>query len=91
MAQRNERLHKANVRTLFIVISCAHLNCIPFSLIVEHTLRPTPKEMLTHPWIVSVMKKEVPMARWIHEVWGWRTSQSRNVYVCPAVLVAILG
>ncbi|KAG8213720.1 kinase-like domain-containing protein [Butyriboletus roseoflavus] len=49
------------------------------TLIVEHTLRPTPKEMLTHPWIASVMKKEVPMARWIHEVWGWRSTQSRNV------------
>ncbi|KAF8844650.1 Pkinase-domain-containing protein [Paxillus ammoniavirescens] len=46
------------------------------TLIVEHTLRPTPKEMLTHPWIVSVMKKEVPMARWIREVWGWRSTHS---------------
>ncbi|KAF9222569.1 kinase-like protein [Gyrodon lividus] len=49
------------------------------TLIVEHTLRPTPKEMLTHPWILSVMKKEVPMARWIREVWGWRSTQSSNV------------
>ncbi|KAI9572143.1 kinase-like domain-containing protein [Boletus coccyginus] len=49
------------------------------TLIVDHTLRPTPKEMLTHPWIASVMKKEVPMGRWIREVWGWRSSQSTNV------------
>ncbi|KAG9316390.1 kinase-like domain-containing protein [Chiua virens] len=44
------------------------------TLIVDHAIRPTPKEMLTHPWIASVMKKEVPMARWIREVWGWRSS-----------------
>jgi len=49
------------------------------TLTVDHTLRPTPKEMLTHPWIASVMKKEVPMARWIREVWGWRSPQSNNV------------
>ncbi|KAH0827539.1 kinase-like domain-containing protein [Lanmaoa asiatica] len=49
------------------------------TLIVDHTLRPTPKEMLTHPWIVSIMKKEVPMARWIREVWGWHPTQSRNM------------
>jgi len=57
------------------------LNCTPSSLIVDHTLRPTPKEMLTHPWIASVMKKEVPMGRWIREVWGWRSTQSTSVYV----------
>ncbi|KAF9244954.1 kinase-like domain-containing protein [Melanogaster broomeanus] len=48
------------------------------TLIVDHTMRPTPKEMLSHPWIVSIMKKEVPMARWIREVWGWRSTQSSN-------------
>jgi mitogen-activated protein kinase kinase len=48
------------------------------TLIVDHTLRPTPKEMLTHPWMVNVVKKEVPMARWIREVWGWRSSPSSN-------------
>jgi hypothetical protein len=41
------------------------------SLRVDPALRPTPKEMLAHPWIVRVMKQEVPMERWIREVWGW--------------------
>lgn len=41
------------------------------TLRVDPALRPTPKEMLTHPWIVRVMKQEVPMERWIREVWGW--------------------
>ena len=34
-------------------------------------MRPTPKEMLDHEWIVRIMKQEVPMERWIREVWGW--------------------
>lgn len=33
--------------------------------------RPTPKEMLVHPWILNTMKQEVHMARWIRQVWGW--------------------
>ncbi|KIJ67946.1 hypothetical protein HYDPIDRAFT_107490 [Hydnomerulius pinastri MD-312] len=49
---------------------------IKHTLIVDHTKRPTPKDMLTHPWIVGIMKKEVPMARWIRQVWGWRTTYS---------------
>jgi len=41
------------------------------TLRVDPALRPTPKEMLDHEWIVRVMKQEVPMERWIREVWGW--------------------
>ncbi|KAJ7594017.1 STE/STE7 protein kinase [Mycena floridula] len=41
------------------------------TLILSATLRPTPKDMLAHPWIVGVMKQEVHMARWIRQVWGW--------------------
>ncbi|KAF4622557.1 hypothetical protein D9613_009375 [Agrocybe pediades] len=33
--------------------------------------RPTPREMLTHPWIQTVMSQEDHMARWIRQVWGW--------------------
>ena len=65
------------------------LNYVPFSLIVDHTLRPTPKEMLTHPWVAGIMKKEVPMGRWIREVWGWRPTQSSNVYVLPTLIAVI--
>ncbi|KZP25742.1 Pkinase-domain-containing protein, partial [Athelia psychrophila] len=35
------------------------------TLITDFTARPPPEEMLFHPWIVGVMKSEVPMARWI--------------------------
>ncbi|KAH9176317.1 kinase [Lactarius sanguifluus] len=41
------------------------------TLRVDPALRPTPKEMLSHEWIVRIMKQEVPMERWIREVWGW--------------------
>ncbi|GLB37628.1 putative protein tyrosine kinase [Lyophyllum shimeji] len=41
------------------------------TLIVDALTRPTPRDMLAHPWIVHVMKQDVPMARWIHQVWDW--------------------
>ena len=41
------------------------------SLTVIDGARPPPKDMLAHPWIQENMRKEVPMARWIREVWGW--------------------
>ncbi|KAG6903077.1 hypothetical protein C0995_006264 [Termitomyces sp. Mi166 len=41
------------------------------TLIVDALTRPTPKDMLAHPWIVHVMKQDVPMARWIQQVWDW--------------------
>lgn len=46
-------------------------NFIEQTLTINDKLRPTPKEMLAHPWIVNVMKQEVQMSRWIRQVWGW--------------------
>jgi mitogen-activated protein kinase kinase len=40
-------------------------------LIVDATTRPTPKDLLEHPWIVNVMKQEIKMALWIRQVWDW--------------------
>ncbi len=51
--------------------SCPHLDLVFSSLRVDPALRATPKEMLTHPWVVRIMKQEVPMERWVREVWGW--------------------
>jgi mitogen-activated protein kinase kinase len=48
------------------------------TLIVDAITRPTPKDMLSHPWIVSVMKQEVHMGRWIRQVWGWPKRRSRD-------------
>ncbi|KAF8954826.1 kinase-like domain-containing protein [Flammula alnicola] len=41
------------------------------TLIRDAALRPTPEQMLVHPWIVNTMKQDVHMARWIRQVWGW--------------------
>jgi len=48
------------------------------TLRVDPALRPTPKDMQSHPWIVRIMKQEVNMARWIREVWGWPKPSSRK-------------
>ena len=34
-------------------------------------MRPSPKEMLEHPWIANVMQNKVDMAYWMRKVWGW--------------------
>ncbi|KAH8119253.1 kinase [Phellopilus nigrolimitatus] len=52
---------------------------IKLTLTVAAADRPTPKEMLLHPWLVENMKKEVKMAQWIRQVWGWpRPSRKRT-------------
>jgi len=47
----------------------SYLSQAPSRLTVDALTRPTPKDMLAHPWVVSVMKQEVQMARWIRQVW----------------------
>lgn len=45
------------------------------TLTVSSTERPTPSEMLEHPYLVEIMKKEVPMGVWISQVWGWKKNR----------------
>ncbi|KAH7322339.1 kinase-like domain-containing protein [Rhizoctonia solani] len=52
------------------------------SLRIDAATRPTPRQMLEHPWIQESMARKLDMAKWIREVWGWekppkskRTSQ----------------
>jgi len=40
-------------------------------LIRDPLERPTPREMLLHPWIMTIMTDGDHMARWIRAVWGW--------------------
>ncbi|GAW04301.1 kinase-like protein [Lentinula edodes] len=52
------------------------------TLTVDALSRPTPKDMLSHPWIVDNMTQEVNMAKWLRQVWDWKkpkdaTSRSR--------------
>jgi hypothetical protein len=37
-------------------------------LIRDKSARPTPRDLLTHPWILGVMKREVNMAHWIRQI-----------------------
>ncbi|KAJ6594147.1 kinase-like domain-containing protein [Mycena capillaripes] len=48
------------------------------TLTVDALTRPTPKDMLAHPWVVRTMKEEVHMARWIRQVWGWPKTSRRS-------------
>ncbi|KAJ7163592.1 kinase-like domain-containing protein [Mycena crocata] len=48
------------------------------TLTVDAQTRPTPKDMLAHPWVVNAMKQEVHMARWIRQVWGWPKTSRRS-------------
>lgn len=75
-----ERFHKTDVRNL--KEKNARWANMYFRLTVDALTRPTPKDMLSHPWIVHVMKQEVHMARWIRQVWGgYKPSRKSDGYV----------
>ncbi|KAF7354312.1 MAP kinase kinase MKK2/SSP33 [Mycena venus] len=40
--------------------------------------RPTPKDMLAHPWVVDTMKQKCQMAQWIRKVWDWPRDNSSS-------------
>ncbi|KAJ7496015.1 STE/STE7 protein kinase [Mycena galericulata] len=48
------------------------------TLTVDALTRPTPKDMLAHPWVVNAMRQEVHMARWIRKVWEWPKTSRRS-------------
>ncbi|KAJ7091156.1 kinase-like domain-containing protein [Mycena epipterygia] len=48
------------------------------TLTVDALTRPTPKDMLAHPWVVNAMKQEVHMARWLRKVWEWPKTTRRS-------------
>jgi len=48
------------------------------ALTVEPSTRPTPKDMLSHPWILEIMGYEVHMSRWLRQVWEWKRPNNRS-------------
>ncbi|THH31791.1 hypothetical protein EUX98_g2406 [Antrodiella citrinella] len=44
---------------------------IKVALTRNPAMRPTPKELLEHPWIVAATQNKVNMAYWLRKVWGW--------------------
>jgi hypothetical protein len=55
------------------------------SLTRDPAARPTPKDLLEHPWIVNVMKQEVNTALWLRRVWGWRRGKSERYVILIAI------
>ncbi|KAI0812537.1 kinase-like domain-containing protein [Irpex lacteus] len=58
---------------------------IKSALTRDPAARPTPKDLLSHPWIVEVMQKEVNTALWLRKVWGWRTRKSESPSPAPTI------
>ncbi|TFK50682.1 kinase-like protein [Heliocybe sulcata] len=54
-----------------LVWSDAMKDFIRLSLTVVPSDRPTPEELVSHPWITQVRQRPINMAAWISEVWGW--------------------
>lgn len=82
MERRDEGFYQGDVRILtrcFISFFALPYTTLLFTrLTVDALTRPTPRDMLAHPWVVNVMKQEVSMARWIRQVWGWPKSNQRS-------------
>jgi mitogen-activated protein kinase kinase len=34
--------------------------------------RPSPEQIMQHPWVVGMQKLKVNMEKWIKEAWGWK-------------------
>ena len=62
-------------RSAFLTVIIITLLIDRLRLIVDSLTRPTPKDMLGHPWIINMMKHENGMARWVGQVWGWNKSR----------------
>ncbi|RDX55097.1 kinase-like protein [Lentinus brumalis] len=58
-----------------IVYSPEMKDFIKKTLTRDPVARPTPSQMLEHPWIVNVMQHELDMAYWMRKVWGWKSSK----------------
>ena len=44
-----------------------------YSLEKEFDNRPSPEQILAHPWAMGMERLNVDMERWIKEAWGWKT------------------
>lgn len=54
-----------------VVWSASFRHFLKCCLEKDPTLRPTPKQLLSHPWVVASAKKPVNMIRFISEAWGF--------------------
>ena len=45
---------------------------------MDAAARPTPGEMLKHPWIIEQQAQKANMEKWIAQVWGWEIPTSSS-------------
>ncbi|XP_006460836.1 hypothetical protein AGABI2DRAFT_70301 [Agaricus bisporus var. bisporus H97] len=62
------------------------------ALTVNQQMRPTPGDMLSHPWIVLMMERKADMAEFICKVYGWKRRSGdpyvdRHIHRCPCELI----
>ena len=91
MERRNEKFHRPDVGFPWSFLAQMITSISIYRLSIDDKLRPTPKEMLDHPWIVNVMKQEVHISKWIRQVWEWpKPKRSKDWYVYLPVLILFL-
>jgi mitogen-activated protein kinase kinase len=63
----------------FPVLSTPRSHSCDIRLTFSATERPTPEDMLVHPWLITIMNgPKVPMAAWIRQVWDWPEPQKKK-------------
>ena len=66
-------------------------NLMSPSLIHDQSVRPAPKEMLGHPWVVKAMKEDVHMAKWVRQVWKGKKTKERYVCYTTSAMMRLLN
>lgn len=74
----DEGLHQSHVSCSPWLSQWRICNSLRCRLTRDPRLRPTPKDMLAHPWIISTMAQELSMAYWMRKVWGWPKRKSEE-------------
>lgn len=90
LERRDERFRQTSVWS-FLSSSTRRL-IKPRSLTVNQQMRPTPGDMLSHPWIVLMMERKADMAEFICKVYGWKRRSGdpyvdRHIHRCPCELI----
>ncbi len=66
------------MRVLGHLLVCAIFIGPLYSLTVDPTSRPPPKEMLKHPWIAKSEMERVNMKELVRDIWGWEKPKKKK-------------
>lgn len=53
----------------------------------SRTKRPSPRQMLEHPWIIGISEKKVNMGKWISEVWMY-VHHNKDLPTSPVLTIS---